>query len=111
METFTKPFRQIKALQTQEYSSSYADLPSHFGVGYKSPPCQPGLNVNLFPISMNTHNITAQREAFNAFDELTSKYPAFIHSVLLDEGYSLQGMRAIADETTAVADRQYNILV
>jgi hypothetical protein len=60
---------------------------------------------------MNTHNIAAQREAFDAFNELTGKYPAFKSSVYLDEGYSLQGMRAVPDRSTAVADRQYNILV
>jgi hypothetical protein len=65
----------------------------------------------MYPLSMNTHNVPAQREAYDAFNELTGKYPAFAYSLLLDEGYSLQGMRAVPEKSTAVADRGYNILV
>jgi hypothetical protein len=98
-------------VQVQEYYSPYADVPGLFGFGYKSPPCQPGINANFYPLSMYTHNITAQREAYDAFNELIVKYPAFGYSMLLDEGYSLQGMRAVPERSTAVADREYNILV
>jgi hypothetical protein len=111
METFAKPFRRLKPVRTQEYYSPYADISGHFDVGYQSGPCQPGINANFYPLSMNTHNITAQREAYDAFNEMISKYPAFAYSLLFDEGYSLQGMRAVPGESTAVADRHYNILV
>jgi hypothetical protein len=111
LEQFAKPFRELNPVRIQEYYSPYADIPGHFGLGYKSGPCQPGINANWYPISMNTHNLIAQREAYDAFNEMIGKYPAFMYSVLLDESYSLQGMRAIPDRSTAVADRQYNILV
>jgi outer membrane protein assembly factor BamD (BamD/ComL family) len=111
MEKFAKPFKRLNPVQIQEYYSPYADIPGHFDLGYKSPPCQPGINANFYPLSMNTHNITAQREAYEAFNEMTGKYPAFEYSILLDEGYSLQGMRAVPEKSSAVADRQYNILV
>jgi hypothetical protein len=95
----------------QEWASPITDLPEHFGVGTKSPFCQAGIKSNWYPVSVNKHNVTSQRAAYNAFNEFTSKYPAFAPSVILDEGYSLQGMRAVPDESTAVADRQYDVLM
>jgi hypothetical protein len=112
MEKFAKPFRQLNPVRVQESYSPYPDIPRLFGLGSEGPSCQPGLSNTIgWPLSMNTHNIATQREVFDAFNELTSKYPAFKNSVFLDESYSLQGMRAVPDKSTAVADRQYNILL
>jgi len=60
---------------------------------------------------MNTYNSRAQRAVYDRFAEITTQIPQLNKSFFLFEGYSLKGVKAIPDKSTAFAHRQDNLLL
>jgi hypothetical protein len=91
--------------------SSYEGVPPLLGFGMNAPVCQKGQKrYQRAPIGLKEYNTTAQRAAYDKFNEITSK-PQFNESFFIFEGYAIQGVKAVPDESTAVGDRQDNLLM
>lgn len=91
---------------------TYKDLPTWTSNADDSPPCQKlGLVNARFPVDLQSYNPSAQRLAFDAFNNFTQKFPAFNNSLVLFEGYSTQGVQNIQADSTAFSHREGNLLV
>lgn len=64
----------------------------------------------MFPISIKSYNIQAQRAAFDAFNAFTAD-ARFLNSAVLMEGYSTQAVKAVPSDTTAFPHRADNFLM
>jgi hypothetical protein len=110
-EPVIKLFRDLKPISAQEQVSKYVDTGTILSLQEGGPVCQPLGDIHNGPISLQTYNITSLRSAYNIFNKYTSDHEELSHSFMLLENYAVQGVRAIPDESTAVSDRQYDILV
>ncbi|TQV90379.1 fad-dependent oxygenase protein [Cordyceps javanica] len=109
---YTKLFEDLGAVVTDKGSGDYTQLSAWTGNDNQSPPCQKAGLANVrFPIDLETYCIETQRIVYNLFAEGTKDTPAFANSLLLFEGYSTQGVKAISSESTAFAFRANNLLV
>jgi hypothetical protein len=111
LEPITKAFNDLKPINAKQETTDFVGLGDLLGVGEDSPGCNPGINIITHPVSINTHNIEAQRAAFTALNDFTFRYPEFSYGYIAFEGYAMQGVKAVPDGSSAVSDRQYNILV
>ncbi|KAI0139092.1 FAD binding domain protein [Hypoxylon sp. NC0597] len=110
--TYTTPFNELGPIATDAAGGSYTDLPAWTGNANGSPPCQKAGLVNIrFPIDIESYNIAAQRKAYDLFASTTQEIPALNNSLFLFEGYSLQGVKAIPQESTAFPFRGDNLLL
>lgn len=99
---FTQPFLDLGPVATSANAGDYTNLASWTSNDNASPPCQKaGLANTRFPIDHEIYDIPSQREAFDLFSSVTRDIPALNGSLFLYEGYSLQGVRAIPDDSTA----------
>ena len=64
----------------------------------------------MFPISIKSYNVQAQRAAFDAFNAFTMD-TRFLNSAVLFEGYSTQAVKAVPSDTTAFPHRADNFLM
>lgn len=64
----------------------------------------------MFPISIKSYNVQAQRAAFDAFNAFTAD-ARFLNSAVLMEGYSTQAVKAVPSDTTAFPHRADNFLM
>jgi hypothetical protein len=64
----------------------------------------------IFPISIKSYNIQAQRAVFDAFGAFTAD-TTFNTSIFLFEGYSMQAVKAMPSESTAFPHRADNLLI
>lgn len=64
----------------------------------------------MFPISLTSYNVQAQRAAFDAFNTFTSD-ATFLNSAVLLEGYSTKAVKAVPSHNTAFPHRADNFLM
>ncbi|KAJ5629512.1 hypothetical protein N7528_003169 [Penicillium herquei] len=111
-EEYAAPFDKLGPVLSMGDKGTYNDLPMWTSNAEDSPPCQKSGLANVrFPVDLQTYNPTTQRLAFDTFSNFTQRFPAFNNSLFLFEGYSLQGVQSIDDESTAFAHREANLLV
>ncbi|KAI0458562.1 putative FAD-dependent oxygenase [Xylaria acuta] len=110
---YTNPFHDIGPISSEPKSGSYRDLAAWTGIAVDSPPCQKaGLANPRFPIYLREHNVTAQREAYDAFAaDVGGADSPFSASIFMFEAYPQQGVRAVDSHSTAFAFRDDNLLV
>lgn len=110
LERFTAPFRKIGPVSERTATSvQYPDLFDLNGQMEDDPPCYPDLNRHLMPVRLREFNLSAQREVYNIFNNLTTN-PGFAGTAYLFEGYPKQGVVAVPEESTAVPFRQEQLL-
>lgn len=105
------PYNALGPISSVNDSIPYPGIPDATGTGSSNALCQSGLSHVSSPIGLLTYNITANRQAFDLFTKTTSEIPALKGSILVFEGYSLGGMKAIDPDSTAFPHRSDNILV
>ena len=105
------PFRAMGAVAHQSSVIQYPQVAVVTGNGDDAPVCGHGTSTLRFPISVESYNIPAQRAVYNELRDLMTTYPAFNGSLFLFEGYAVQGVKAIPDESTAFPHRQDNLLM
>ncbi|KAJ5713440.1 uncharacterized protein N7483_010621 [Penicillium malachiteum] len=111
-EEYAAPFDRLGPVMSMGDKGTYKDLPMWTSNAEDSLPCQKAGLVNArFPVDLQSYNPTTQRLAFDTFSNFTQKFPAFNNSLFLFEGYSLQGVQSIEDESTAFPHREGNLLV
>ncbi|KAK5993548.1 FAD-linked oxidoreductase chyH [Cladobotryum mycophilum] len=110
--TYTEPFHMLGPIAIDSAAGRYIDLPGWLSSASESPACQKAGLVNLrFPIDLLTYNVEAQRKVYDLFMSVTQETPALNNSMFLFEGYSLQGVQAVASESTAYPFRGDNLLI
>ncbi|SPO05000.1 probable FAD-dependent oxygenase [Cephalotrichum gorgonifer] len=108
---YSKPFYDIGPIVGTPTAGDYRDLAGWTGIDLAAGPCQKAGTINpRFPLYVEKYNITAQREAYDLFASKVSGTSPFSGSLFLFEGYSLQGVKAIDDKSTAYAFRGDNLL-
>lgn len=110
--TYTAPFIALGPVASKGGTGDYTNLAAWTGNALESPPCQKvGLVNTRFPIDLDTYNIQAQRKIYDLFASTLEEIPALNGSLILFEGYSLQGVQAVPEESTAVPFRENHLLV
>ncbi|RDW63408.1 hypothetical protein BP6252_10953 [Coleophoma cylindrospora] len=108
---YTAPLLAIGPAVTAANATDYPGLTLIDSTTVDSAVCQQHDAVNMmFPISIKSYNIEAQRAAFNSFNELTAD-ATFINSAVLFEGYSTQAVKAVPSNNTAFPHRADNYLI
>lgn len=110
---YTAPIRAIETIHASSQAAPYLDLPGMSGNGDKDLACQKlsGAQIFRFPIYLNSYNVTAVREVYDAFSRMMVQEPAFNNSFFLLEGYSVQAVQKIPADSTAFAHRDDNLLL
>lgn len=110
LEKFAAPFRKLGPVAEQVAAS--VQYPDIFKLNQQletDPLCIPNLQHHLMPIRLHRFNLTAQRQVYNFFNDL-SKDPGLNSTLFLFEGYPRQGVVAVPEERTAVPFRREQLL-
>ncbi|KJK77249.1 hypothetical protein H634G_06987 [Metarhizium anisopliae BRIP 53293] len=108
---YTQPFHDLGPVAVTPMSGTYKDLAGWTGIALSSPPCQKaGLANPRFPIYLQSYNVEAQEEAYEAFANATRGSSAFNGSLFMFEGYPVQGVQAVDGESSAFAFREAHLL-
>lgn len=101
----------INAISVQAGEIPYRDLPAMTLSGEDTLGCRKGSTALRFPVYLKSYDPKALRIAYDTFNSAIQAEPALASSVVLLEGYSTQGVRAVAENSTAYPYRSDNILV
>lgn len=108
---YTTPLLAIGPAVTAANETDYPGLAVIDGTTIDGNLCTQHDAVNMmFPISVDSYNIKAQRAAFDSFNAFTAD-PTFYNSAVLFEAYSTEAVKAVSDASTAVPNRGDNILM
>jgi hypothetical protein len=110
-QRYSAPFEAIGTAVTQTGTITYPELPALVGNGNNDLACGHGFSILRFPIKMKAYNIQAQRAAYDRSAEITTQIPELNNSFFLFEGYSVKGVKAVPERSTAFAHRQDNLLM
>ena len=110
---FTQPFHAIGPISADPVAGDYRDLAAWTGINLAAPPCQKGTGLAnpRFPAYLPKYNVTTQQQIYNMFAAGTNSSSPFHNSLFLFEGYSTQGVKAVASSSSAFAYRADNLLV
>lgn len=109
---YTAPFDDLEPTTTNAASGSYTEIPTWTAMSLSDIVCQDAGTAGLrFPIDLQVYNVTALQNAYDLFATATQETPALNGSIFLFEGYSLQGVQAVPQESTAVSYRGDRLLV
>ncbi|KAL2829220.1 hypothetical protein BDW59DRAFT_170621 [Aspergillus cavernicola] len=109
---YIDPFRELAGdAEAVTVAGLYADIPKWIGTELTGRGCSRGGAKARFPISFPRYNIEALREFFDAFAEGTAGSSPFNTSMVILEQYSVQGVQAIPEKSTAFPHRQDDLLV
>ena len=89
----------------------YTEVAHASGSGVEDAVCQNGLSWKLYPVGALVYNITTNRQIYHLYSKMVNENPEFNNSVVQFEGYSLQGVKAVAPASTAYAHRADNLLL
>ncbi|KAJ5415214.1 hypothetical protein N7465_003909 [Penicillium sp. CMV-2018d] len=107
---YLKPFQDLKPLYTSGEYYAYPDVLDATGTGMNSPMCQDGHTNMQFPFGLLEHNITATRQIYDYYREITTSQPLYNQSIVVFGAYSLDGVKAVDPDSTAFLHRDDNIL-
>lgn len=107
---YLKPFQDLNPLYSSGKYYAYPDVLDATGTGMNSPMCQDGHTNMQFPFGLLEHNITATRQIYDYYREITTSQPLYNQSIVVFEAYSLEGVKAVDSASTAFPHREDNIL-
>jgi len=106
------PLTALEPLVSTAKDVLFTELSDAVGFGWKGIGCKKDVHSILrFPIGMRKFNPAAMREAYDHFAVVTNERLEFKRSFVVWEAYATQAVKAVAAESTAVADRGDNMLV
>ena len=105
------PFYALQPVVATNETVPYTGAAHAAASGNTDAVCQPGNSWQLYPVGLQIYNIRTNRAIYNLYKDMVNKNPALNSSVVRFEGYSLQGVRAIAPDSTAYAHREDALLV
>jgi tRNA pseudouridine synthase 9 len=106
-----QPFRELSGGSTDNATGLYTDIPRWIGTDLAGRGCARSGSKIRFPIGFSRYNPKAQREFFDAFAEGTAGDSPLNTSIVLLEQYSVQGVQAVPEESTAFPHRQDDLLL
>lgn len=87
----------------------FPKLSDAIGFGWEGFGCKKGImSILRFPIGMKKFNEKSMQEVYK---HLAATRPEFAGSFIMWEAYATQGVKAVGDVETAIADRGDNMLV
>ena len=111
-ESYTAPFHALGPIAATPNTGTYRDVSRWVGISLDGPPCQKTGAANpRFLIYLPQYNPSAQVELYNHFAAATNASSPFANSLLMFEGYSMQGVQAVDETSSAYAFRGDNLLV
>ncbi|KAJ4358246.1 uncharacterized protein N0V89_002826 [Didymosphaeria variabile] len=111
-EAVVAPFLALEPFATFKGSGDYPELPGWIGWANAAATCQnSGLANTRFPIELQKYNVIAQRRVHDLLRSTMNEVPALNRSIILFEGYSQQGVKAIPSQDSAYPFRGSNLLV
>ncbi|KKK12465.1 pseudouridine synthase [Aspergillus rambellii] len=111
-DEYLRPFRELCYQVADKATGLFTDIPKWIETGFDTQSCRFGGPSKVrYPISFPKYNIEAQRAMFDAFAEGTAGSSPYNHSMILVEQYSVQGVQAIPEYSTAFPHRQDNLLL
>lgn len=109
-QPYLQPFQDLDPLYTSGTYYSYPDVLDATGTGMNSPMCQDGHTNMQFPFGLKEHNITAVRQIWDYYSNVTTVQPVYNQSIVVFEAYSLEGVQAVDPDTTAFPHRTDHLL-
>lgn len=110
---YTQPLHDLGPLTSEAAHGTYLDLPRWTGIDVAGPPCQKKTSLaNLrYPIEAETYNAASVKKMYDRFAAVAHQYSPLNASMILLEGYSTQGVKAVERDATAYAFRDDNLLI
>lgn len=105
------PYNALDPVSIVNDSIPFPGIADATGTGSKNALCQFGSSHIQYPVGLLTYNITTNRQVYELYKKTTSETPALNGSIVVFEGYSLEGMKAVDPDSTAFPHRSDNILV
>lgn len=91
-------------------SLAYPDVHDQVGTGLNSPMCQKGHTNMQSPFGLVAHNVTANRQVYDYFANVTAERDVFNQSMVVFEAYSVKGLQAVDPASSAFPHRTDNLL-
>ncbi|KAK6073257.1 FAD-dependent oxygenase [Seiridium cupressi] len=108
---YTAPLLAIGPVTTAKNVTDYPGLAVIDGTNMDNTVCQQHDAANMmFPISVKSYNIQAQRTTFDTFNTFTAD-STFSNSAVLFEAYSTEAVKSVKSESSAFPHRADNILI
>ncbi|UPK95421.1 hypothetical protein LCI18_006356 [Fusarium solani-melongenae] len=105
-----KPYLNLKPIFNSTQEISYSEISAIFAFDDNSVACKKGIRTQGYSLNLQKYHVPTQRAVYDEFSKFITNNPDFKRSYVIFEGYPLQGVRAIDASTTAVADRESNII-
>lgn len=110
-EKWVAPFRNFQPLFVENGTASYPELSGLTGNGINDDICQhEPINRIRYPLYLDGFKRGAGKAVFDLYNKTTFDYPALNRSLMLFEGLSSQGVRAVQLDTTAIPLRKFQVL-
>lgn len=89
----------------------YPQLSEAVGVGIGGPSCQPSPVATRFPVDLRNYDVPSMRKIYESFKDLLLQAPAFESSFIITEGFPLQAVQALSENTAAYPHRSDRLLL
>ncbi|RAK79553.1 FAD-binding oxidoreductase, partial [Aspergillus fijiensis CBS 313.89] len=109
---YTEPFRNANPISVSSGFGTYRDIPRWLRFDFNNPVYCTTRNVSAlhFPVGLRRWNITTQRMVYDAFAAITAGNSSFNASEFLLEGFPVQGVKAVPEDSTAYPWRGDNLI-
>jgi len=111
---YTQSFHDLLLLSASTDEVEYPDHPAAVLSSQKDLACQKlgdSSSALRFPTDLKSYNISAMRSIYEIFDNGITNEPQLSTSLMMIEGYSVQGVQAIPENSTAVPFRAERLLL
>lgn len=105
------PLYALNPVAASKETVPYTGAAHAGGAGVTDAVCQPGGSWRLYPVGLQTYNISTNRAIFDLYRDMVNKHPAMTSSIVQFEGYPQEGVKAVEPDSTAYAHRGDNFLV
>jgi hypothetical protein len=82
-----------------------------FGADMDGPECKPKGSAFLRGVDVDNYDIDGLRKWYDIFSDMVATEEAFDTSACMLEGYSVQGVQAVPEESTAFPHRHQRLLL
>jgi len=111
---YTQAFHDLKPISSSSDEIEYPHHPAAVLSSQSDPACQKlGSTASAlrFPIDLDSYNVTAMRSLYEVFDKGIKDEAQLDTSMMMIEGYSVQAVQSVPDESTAVPFRSKRLLL
>lgn len=98
-------FSALGTVSTQVAVVPWNKLSDTAALGLGNAVCARGNRKNMFGMGLKKINVAAMRDIFNTFSEMLRNYPDTATSAVTIESFSIQGVQAFSDASSAYPHR------